>query len=102
MRNGLVGSIGVISARPVAEQLFEKIGLKFSIQKTGAHKDMFGPWRLPTPEETGKIQELIGDMYDRFVEVVAEARGMELARVKELATGELFYQPEGQGDRVGG
>ena len=56
IRNALVGSIGVIFARPVAEQLLQKIGVTFSVQKTGEHKDMFGPWRGPTPAETEKLQ----------------------------------------------
>ncbi|MBI4298786.1 MAG: S49 family peptidase, partial [Chloroflexi bacterium] len=45
--NALVGSIGVIFARPTAEQLFQKVGLDFSIQKSGKYKDMYGPWRKP-------------------------------------------------------
>ena len=90
IRNGLVGSIGVISARPVAEQLFQKVGVAFSVQKSGEHKDMFGPWRAPTSVEAEKVQGLLAEIYTRFVEVVAQGRNMDSARVQELATGELF------------
>ncbi len=90
VRNAVVGSIGVIFARPVAEQMFQKLGLSFSVQKAGANKDMFGPWRAPTPEETRKVQALTDEIYERFVEVVAERRKLDVARVKELATGELY------------
>ncbi len=90
VRNALVGSIGVIFAQPIAEQLFQKLGIAFSIQKTGAHKDMFGPWRMPTSEENQKLQSLMDEVFTRFIQVVAAGRHLEEAKVRELATGEVF------------
>ena len=90
VRNALVGSIGVIFARPIAAQLLEKAGISFSVQKTGPHKDMFGPWRQPTPDEVGKLEGLAGEVFERFLEVVAQGRHMSIDAVRELATGEAF------------
>lgn len=90
VRGSMVGSIGVIFSRLVAEQALQKVGLGFSVQKSGAHKDMFSPWRAPTQEETDKIQGMMGIVYDRFIEVVAQGRKLDPARVRELATGEIF------------
>jgi protease-4 len=86
----VVGSIGVISMRPILYEMLEKIGARMEITKSGRLKDMFSNFREPTPEEKEKEQALIDSFYDRFVEIVAEARGMEQDRVRELATGEIF------------
>ena len=86
----MVGSIGVIYLRPVLEQLLGKMGVQFSVFKSGSLKDMTGFWRSPTTEEEGKFQELIDEIYENFVTVVAQGRSMDEARVKELATGEVY------------
>ena len=90
IRNALVGSIGVIFSRPILERLIERAGIGFSIQKTGPHKDMYGPWRSPTDEEVDKMNVLMGDVFDRFVEVVAKGRSLSDEAVRKLATGELY------------
>ncbi|PKB78322.1 MAG: hypothetical protein BZY88_18980 [SAR202 cluster bacterium Io17-Chloro-G9] len=92
----MVGSIGVIYLRPVLEQLLGKVGVQFSVFKSGALKDMTGFWRSPTSEEEGKFQELISEVYDNFVSVVSQARSMAEDQVKELATGEVFTGLKGQ------
>lgn len=86
----LVGSIGVLYLRPVLEQLFQKLGVSFSVYKGGRLKDMTGFWRAPTSEEEGKFNELIEEIYDNFVRDVAAGRGLEEEVVREFATGEIF------------
>lgn len=86
----LVGSIGVISMRPMVQDMFEKIGVRMEVTKAGRLKDMFSNFREPTPEEREKEQALLNAFYERFVEIVAEAREMPAERVRELATGEVF------------
>ena len=76
--------------RPVLEQLLGKLGVQFSVFKSGSLKDMTGFWRSPTTEEEGKFQELIDEVYENFVTVVSQGRSLDEARVKELATGEVF------------
>jgi protease-4 len=85
-----VGSIGVISSRPVLERLLEKIGVHITVTKSGPLKDMGAIYREPSEEERQKEQELIGSYYDYFMKVVAKGRRMEEQRVRELATGEVF------------
>jgi len=91
----LIGSIGVIHVRPILEQLLGKIGVEFSILKEGRLKDMSGFWRHPTDEESTKFQGLLTEMYDTFVNVVAEGRNLAQSRVRELATGELYTARQG-------
>jgi protease-4 len=47
-------------------------------------------FREATPEEIEKEQALVDDLYDQFLDAVAEGRGLDKARVKEVATGEVY------------
>lgn len=86
----LVGSIGVISMRPMLHEALDRIGVRMQVTKSGRLKDMFSSFREPTPEEEQKEQALMDSVYGRFVDMVAQARQMDPARARELATGELF------------
>lgn len=86
----LVGSIGVISMRPMLYEALDKLGVSMRVTKAGRLKDMFSSFREPTIEEQTKEQGLMDEVYTRFVELVSEARGMGIDRVRELATGEIF------------
>ncbi len=86
----MIGSIGVISARPMVEQLLEKVGVEMIVAKAGASKDAGSLFRKPTPEEIEREQSLLDDVHARFQEIVAEGRaGLTPERVKELATGDI-------------
>ena len=101
----LVGSIGVIYLRPVLEQLLSKVGVEFSVYKSGEFKDMTGFWRSPTDRESAKFQELINEIFDNFVAVVARGRSLEESKVREIATGEVMTAQRGIGlelvDQIG-
>ena len=101
----LIGSIGVIYLRPVLEQLLSKVGVEFSVFKSGEFKDMTGFWRSPTDSESEKFQELINEIFDNFVNVVATGRSLEEEKVREIATGEVLTAQRGLGlglvDQIG-
>ena len=105
MPDALVGSIGVIAMRPILTELLQRIGVGTAVYKSGRLKDMFQPWRAPTPEEEEKVQALLDDVYGGFIGAVAQGRGLEEERVRELATGEVFTgrqaQPLGLVDQLG-
>jgi protease-4 len=86
----MVGSIGVISIRPVISELLQRLGVKVFVTKAGTFKDMFQPFREPTDEEEKKLQTLMDEYYDWFVDAVARSRHLEPKKVRRLATGELF------------
>ena len=91
----LVGSIGVIYLRPVLEQLLAKVGVEFSVYKSGEFKDMTGFWRAPSDRESEKFQELIKEIFGNFVTVVANGRSLEESKVREGATGEVLTAQRG-------
>lgn len=86
----LVGSIGVISVRPLAPELMRRLGVAVEVAKSHDHKDMGAFWREPTDEERGKEQALVDEYYGMFVERVMAARRLERDRVLAVATGEVF------------
>jgi len=86
----VVGSIGVLSVRPILQDLMGRIGVHVSVTKSGRLKDMGSFYRDPTEEETKKEEELIAGFYDYFVSVVAKGRKIDEGKVRELATGEVF------------
>jgi protease IV len=88
--HAVVGSIGVISVGPRVARLFERLGVEVSETKAGRLKGMGAPWREETEEERSKEQELVDAFYSAFVQRVATARGLSEARVRELATGEVW------------
>lgn len=92
----VVGSIGVISMRPMLYEALSKIGVRMEVTKAGRLKDMFSNFREPTDEERGKEQALLDSFYNRFVELVAAARKMPPERVRDLATGEIFTAQQAQ------
>lgn len=90
MPAALVGSIGVISYRPLVYEALARVGVRMDVGKAGRLKDMLSPFREPTEEERAKEQALLDSMYALFVSGVASGRGLPEARVRELATGEIY------------
>jgi protease-4 len=86
----IVGSIGVITVRPLLYEVMRKWGVRVAVTKRGRLKDMWMPFREPTEEEKQKEQALLDEFYEHFVSTVAEARKLDQATVRDLATGELF------------
>lgn len=90
MKETITGSIGVIMQGINYSELAEKVGVKFETIKSGPHKDMFGGSRQTTDEERAMLQEMIDEMYEEFVDVVEEGRGMTEAQVKKVADGRIL------------
>ncbi len=86
----IIGSIGVISMRPSIYEALNRIGVQMSVTKSDRLKDMGSMFREATDEEKQKEQALVDDLYDQFLEIVAEGRNMDKAQAKEVATGEVF------------
>jgi protease-4 len=93
----VVGSIGVISLRPIAVELLRRIGLSIAVSKTGPFKDSGAFYREPTAEEQRKEQELLGEYYDAFLDIITAGRRLDRETVRAVATGEIFTGRRAQG-----
>jgi protease-4 len=102
----LTGSIGVIMQSINLTSLFERYGIKSDTIKSGPYKDTGSMWRNMTEEERKYWQLMVDDVYDQFVQAVAEGRSMEVAEVKKLADGRVFTGQQaldfGLVDQLGG
>ena len=90
----LTGSIGVIAQLATIDKMLEKLGIEPVTIKSGKHKDIGTPFRLPTDEEKGIMQKLVLSMYNRFVDVVAEGRKIPRDKVLEIADGRVYDSTE--------
>lgn len=86
----ITGSLGVYMPYSNWEELYKKIGVRQEKIKSGPHKDILSPDRQLTTEERAILQVMVDDMYNQFVEVIAEGRHMDSARVRQLADGRIY------------
>ncbi|MDZ7294378.1 MAG: signal peptide peptidase SppA [candidate division KSB1 bacterium] len=84
------GSIGVVAELPNIRRLLDKLGIDFTVIKSGKFKDTGSPYRGLTEAERAYLQQWVDDAFAQFVDAVAEGRRMERARVLELADGRVF------------
>ena len=90
MPTTLTGSIGVIMELVNYEGLFEKLGLKEIVIKSGKFKDMGSPVREMTKEEKEMLQNIINETYQQFFNVVESARHIPENELKQIAQGQVY------------
>ncbi len=88
--SALVGSIGVISVRPILVDALRRAGARVSVTKTGQFKDLGAPWREPTEEDEARERELVDAIFQRFTGAVRSARGYDDASLARVTTGEVW------------
>jgi len=88
--SALVGSIGVISVRPILVDALRRAGARVSVTKTGQFKDLGAPWREPTEEDEARERELVDAIFQRFTGAVRSARGYDDAGLARVTTGEVW------------
>jgi len=86
----ITGSIGVIVESLNVEELFQKLGLRSTVVKSGKHKDIGSPLRKMTREEQRLLQEVLDSVHEQFIRAVAEGRKLPLEKVRSLADGRIF------------
>jgi len=88
----ITGSIGVISLFPNLEELFSKIGLEMTVIKSGKMKDSGSAFRDLTEEEHKVFQDIIDELYQKFLDVVYANRKEALSReeLETIADGRVY------------
>ncbi len=88
----ITGSIGVISVFPNLKELFSKIGVEVNVIKSGDLKDSGSAFRDMTEEEKDLFQDIIDELYQKFLDVVLHGRDNELSldELKALADGRIY------------
>jgi len=86
----LTGSIGVYMPYMNTEELFKKIGITSTKIKSGPYKDILSNDRPMTEEEKKILQDIVNEIYDEFISVVAKGRKMDPYKVRQLADGRVY------------
>jgi len=84
------GSIGVIAEIPNFKKLLDKIGIQFTIIKSGKYKDIGSPYRDVTGDEKYHLQQWIDNGYDQFVRTIVKERKLDEKRVREIGDGRVY------------
>ena len=88
--NAKIGSIGVYSVVADYSKMAENAGIKVHIIRSGEHKGMGVIGAEITEKQISAYQSIIDGMAENFAAAVASGRKMESAKVKELATGQMW------------
>jgi len=93
-RSSSVGSIGVIMQIPNLEELYKKLGIKYTTIKQGQYKDSGSTDRPLTPEEEKLFRQQTFKIYEQFIADVVETRGLTVEKVEEIANGWVYLGTE--------
>ncbi|MCS6771317.1 MAG: signal peptide peptidase SppA [Kiritimatiellae bacterium] len=90
----VLGSIGVIMQTVNIKGLSEKLGIRDVTIKSGPNKDLLNPFEEVDPAQRRLVQEMIDDMFEHFLGIVAQNRSRIPAdQLRTLADGRLFVAP---------
>ena len=104
--NTITGSIGVFSLLFNVGELAKQNGITWDTVKTGNLSDNQTISRPKTPQELAIHQKSVDQVYNQFLEKVAESRNLSRSKVEEIAQGRVWTGKEAQGlglvDELGG
>jgi len=87
----VTGSVGVLLHLVNVEGLFEKVGIRPEIFKSGEKKDIGSPTRAITEEERRMLAGVIEELFGRFLGAVRERRpAMSEAQVETVSDGRVL------------
>ena len=86
----LTGSIGVFSGKFAAAGAFDKLGVGVDGVTFGAQADIFSPVDRFSDGARAAMQAQVDDIYERFLQVVAEGRAMSRDEVHTIAQGRVW------------
>lgn len=104
--DSMTGSIGVIMFVQHYYGLMDWVGVNVTVIKAGDTKDIGSPYRPMRDDEKEELQNMVDKVYESFLVDVAENRGIELERMREIADGRIYLGSEayelGLVDELGG
>jgi len=102
----ITGSIGVVSARFLASQLLDRIGVRTEVLRTGPYADFHSVHRALSDEERAIMNRELDAFYEDFVALVADGRGRPVEEIEPLARGRVWLAADahrhGLVDQLGG
>jgi len=84
------GSIGVVSGRLSLRGTYDLLGINHAIIKRGENADILSDATALRPEQEAILQGNVDEMYEDFLRVVAQGRGMDRDAVHAIAQGRVW------------
>lgn len=89
--NTITGSIGVFGLIPNLERMLEdKIGLTVDRASTNTNAGILSTTQPLSEQQRAWLDEMITDVYDEFLQRVADGRGMSVEQVDQIAQGRVW------------
>lgn len=92
----LTGSIGVTGGKVSLRGLWEKLGVNWDGSSWGENAGLWSFNRPYSPSEAARMDALMDDIYDRFVDIVAKGRHMPRDQAEKLAHGRVWTGAQAQ------
>ncbi|BFM20995.1 signal peptide peptidase SppA [Gilvimarinus japonicus] len=86
----ITGSIGVFSVIPTLEQSLGKLGIYTDGIATSELAGTMDPTRALNPQAATALQMNVDSVYQRFLKTVADARGLSVEQVNDIAQGRVW------------
>ena len=100
------GSIGVFTIHLNLRELYNKLGINKEILTRGRFAGINSDYKPLSPVERDKIREFVDSVYETFLSRVAEGRGVDAHKIRELAEGRVWIGAQasenGLIDEIGG
>ena len=102
----LTGSIGIFAGKMSLAGLYEKIGVSTWSANRGELAGIYDPQRPFSDLEQEKLQEVLREFYDTFIDKVAQGRDLSIEEVDGLGQGRVWTGAQavenGLADELGG
>jgi protease-4 len=86
----ITGSIGVVSGKPVVDDLAARLGISHEAVSGAQHGLMFSPLQPFSDDEWARLNVWLDRIYDDFVAKVADGRGLPTDQVHDVARGRVW------------
>lgn len=86
----ITGSIGVIAGKPVFGEFFDRLGIKWDSFQTSDNASMWSMRNKFSDKQRARMNAMLDDTYQTFIENVATARKIPLEKMKDIAKGRVF------------
>ncbi|HEY9795907.1 MAG TPA: signal peptide peptidase SppA [Leptolyngbyaceae cyanobacterium] len=104
--NTITGSIGVFGLQFNVQKLASDYGITWDVVKTGRYADSATISRPKTPQELAIAQKSVNQIYNQFLNKVAQSRKLPIQKVAQIAQGRVWSGQDakklGLVDEIGG
>ena len=104
--NTITGSIGVFGLQFNVQKLASDYGITWDVVKTGRYADSATISRPKTPQELAIAQKSVNQIYNQFLNKVAQSRKLPVQKVAQIAQGRVWSGQDakklGLVDEIGG